>query len=603
MSEKMMDQNKTWAKKARLLSRHLRPAAGAFAVGIAAALAATLLRMLFTQIIRFTVDRVLLGERTGLPGWLGGEDAGALLGAACALAAVVAALEFGAGFVQDASLPKGSERFVKSLRDALYGHIQRLPYSWHVANPTGDIIQRCTSDVEIVRAFITDQMVELVTTGFLIAVYMGVMFTMNVKISLLAFAFVPVVVGYSVVFYGRVSERFAKTDEAEGALSNVVQENLTGVRVVRAFGRERDELRKFREKNQHYTDLWIKLGHTLTAFWTLGDIMSMMQVFGVILIGVHMCVDGAITLGTYLAFVSYTRQLTWPVRALGRTISEMSKAGVSIDRLLYILESKEEQGPQRPVCADLRGEIRFEHVSFSYGGTPVLRDVSFAVPGGTTLGILGETGSGKSTIALLLARLYDPDEGRITIGGVDLRDMDPQALRRGVGVVLQEPFLFSRTLGENIAIAREDATRQDIERAAREACLHDAVTGFTQGYDTIVGERGVTLSGGQKQRAAIARTLLEQAPVMVFDDAFSAVDAKTDEAIRGRLRTAAGGATMVLIAHRVLTLMNADQIIVLSAGRIVERGDHAQLMTLGGAYARTADMQAGVGGERGGEKA
>lgn len=582
-----------FSRKARLLSRHLRPAAGAFAVGIAASLAATLLRMLFTQIIRFTVDHALLGDVSGLPGPLASFDSGALLLLACAAAAAVALLEFGAGFMQDANLPKGSERFVKSLRDALYGHIQRLPYSWHVKNPTGDIIQRCTTDVEVVRTFIADQMVELLTTGFLILVYMAVMFAMNVRISLLAFAFIPVIVAYSFVFYRRVSERFTQTDEAEGVLSSVVQENLTGVRVIRAFGRERDELRKFREKNQRYTDLWIQLGHTLTAFWTLGDIMSMMQVFGVIVLGVYMCVGGEITLGTYLAFVSYTRQLTWPVRALGRTISEMSKAGVSIDRLLYILESEEERKPEKPVSADLHGEIRFEHVSFAYEEKPVLRDVSFCIPGGTTLGILGTTGSGKSTIALLLARLYDPDEGRITIGGVDLRDMDPHELRRGVGVVLQEPFLFSRTLEENIAITRSGAEHAEVERASREACLHESVAEFKEGYNTVVGERGVTLSGGQKQRAAIARTLLEHAPVMVFDDALSAVDAKTDEAIRARLRTAAGEATLILIAHRVSTLMEAEQILVLEEGQIVERGTHAQLMRLGGRYAHVAGMQAG----------
>lgn len=589
-------RRRNW-KKTRLLARHLRPAASALLLGMGASLLLTLLRMAFTQVIRFTVDGVLLGDASGLPAFAAQLSPGTQLAAACALAAAIALLQFGVSYIQDSRLPMGSERFVKSLRDALYSRIQRLPYSWHVQNSTGDIIQRCISDVEIVRAFVMDQLLELLGTLFMIVTCVVIMFTMNVKMALLATAFVPVIVGYSVLFFRRMSGRYEKADEAEGALSAVVQENLTGVRVVRAFGREKTELDKFREKNNRYTDLWLRLGDWMSAFYTLGDMMSILQVFAIVVLGVHLCVAGEVSLGVYLAFVSYTRELTLPVRRLGRTISEMSKANVSIDRLLYILESEEERSTESPAQADLHGEIRFEHVSFAYEEKRVLRDVSFSIPGGKTLGVFGGTGSGKSTIALLLARLYDPDTGRITIGGVDTKDMDLGELRRGVGVVLQEPFLFSRTLAENIAITREDATREDVERAAQDACLDASVGEFVNGYETIVGERGVTLSGGQKQRTAIARTLLSGAPVMVFDDALSAVDAKTDEAIRTRLRTAAGGATLVLIAHRVATLMQADRIIVLEDGRIVEAGTPDELLAQGGAFARAAAMQAAMGEE------
>ena len=589
-------RRRNW-KKTRLLARHLRPAASALLLGMGASLLLTLLRMAFTQVIRFTVDGVLLGDASGLPAFAAQLSPGTQLAAACALAAAIALLQFGVSYIQDSRLPMGSERFVKSLRDALYSRIQRLPYSWHVQNSTGDIIQRCISDVEIVRAFVMDQLLELLGTLFMIVTCVVIMFTMNVKMALLATAFVPVIVGYSVLFFRHMSGRYEKADEAEGALSAVVQENLTGVRVVRAFGREKTELDKFREKNNRYTDLWRRLGDWMSAFYTLGDMMSILQVFAIVVLGVHMCVAGEVSLGVYLAFVSYTRELTLPVRRLGRTISEMSKANVSIDRLLYILESEEERSTETPAQADLHGEIRFEHVSFAYEEKQVLRDVSFSIPGGKTLGVFGGTGSGKSTIALLLARLYDPDTGRITIGGVDTKDMDLGELRRGVGVVLQEPFLFSRTLAENIAITREDATREDVERAAQDACLDASVGEFVNGYETVVGERGVTLSGGQKQRTAIARTLLSGAPVMVFDDALSAVDAKTDEAIRTRLRAAAGGATLILIAHRVATLMQADRIIVLEDGQIVESGTPDELLAQGGAFARAAAMQAAMGEE------
>lgn len=591
-----MMKRRNW-KKTRLLAQHLRPAASALLLGMGASLLLTLLRMAFTQVIRFTVDGVLLDDGSGLPAFAATLSPGTQLAAACALAAAIALLQFGVSYIQDSRLPMGSERFVKSLRDALYSRIQRLPYSWHVQNSTGDIIQRCISDVEIVRAFVMDQLLELLGTLFMIVTCVVIMFTMNVKMALLATAFVPVIVGYSVLFFRHMSGRYEKADEAEGALSAVVQENLTGVRVVRAFGREKTELDKFREKNNRYTDLWLKLGDWMSAFYTLGDMMSILQVFAIVVLGVHMCVAGEVSLGVYLAFVSYTRELTLPVRRLGRTISEMSKANVSIDRLLYILESEEERSTENPAQADLHGEIRFEHVSFAYEEKRVLRDVSFSIPGGKTLGVFGGTGSGKSTIALLLARLYDPDAGRITIGGVDTKDMDLGALRRGVGVVLQEPFLFSRTLAENIAITREGAAREDVERAAQDACLDASVGEFVNGYETVVGERGVTLSGGQKQRTAIARTLLSGAPVMVFDDALSAVDAKTDEAIRTRLRTAAGGATLILIAHRVATLMQADRIIVLEDGKIVGAGTPDELLAQGGAFARAAAMQAAMGEE------
>jgi len=586
-----------WGKKVRLLAQHLRPAASALLVGIGASLGLTLLRMLFTQVIRFTVDGVLLGDMAGLPAFLAELNVKWLLGLSCVFAALISVCEFAVGYVQDSRLPMGSERFVKSLRDALYSRIQRLPYSWHVRHATGDIIQRCISDVEVVRRFVMDQLLDLVSTLFMILAYCVIMFTMNVKMALLAAVFVPVIVGYSIVFYHHVSGKYRQTDEAEGALSSVVQENLTGVRVVRAFGREKLELEKFREKNNRYTNLWLNLGDWLSGFWTLGDMMNIIQVFSIVVLGVHMCVNGEITLGVYLAFVNYTRQLTFPVRRLGRTISEMSKAGVSIDRLLYILESEEEKPTENPKQTDMHGEIRFENVSFAYDEHPVLDDVSFSISGGKTLGVFGETGSGKSTIALLLARLYDPQQGRISIGGVDVKELDLHALRRGVGVVLQEPFLFSRTLKENIAITRDNAAMEDVANAARDACLDASVGEFINGYDTIVGERGVTLSGGQKQRTAIARTLLSGAPVMVFDDALSAVDAKTDEAIRTRLREAAGGSTLVLIAHRVATLMQSDHIIVLENGRVIESGTPDELLALDGVFARAAAIQAAMGEE------
>ena len=384
-----------------------------------------------------------------------------------------------------------------------------------------------------------------------------------------------------------------KCDENEGVLSTIAQENLTGVRVVRAFGREEYEKERFEKQNELYTNAWIKLCRYLSLFWGSGDLISGAQVMLIVILGAVFCVRGEMTAGEYIAFISYNAMLTWPVRTLGRMISEMSKAGVSIDRIRYIMNSPPERDKPGAGAPDMRGDIEFDNVTFSYGGAPVLDRVSFTVPGGTTFGILGGTGSGKSTLMHLLDRLYElpPENGRITVGGADIADMKGGWLRSNIGMVLQEPFLFSRTIAENIGITRRDMGLADIRRAASIACLDEAITEFTDGYDTIVGERGVTLSGGQKQRAAIARMLARQTPIMVFDDSLSAVDAETDAKIRRELQKHLGASTVILISHRVTTLMQAGRILVLDKGRIAELGSHEELMKKGGIYHRIYDMQ------------
>ena len=303
--------------------------------------------------------------------------------------------------------------------------------------------------------------------------------------------------------------------------------------------------------------------------------------------------SGAITLGEFLAFVSYNQTLIWPVRGLGRILSEMSKAGVSIERLAYILESEPETEPGRALTPPMDRDIVFDHVSFSYGEQPVLRDVSFTIPAGKTFAVLGATGSGKSTMMHLLDRLYDlsPGCGRITIGGTDIADISRAYLRRNIGIVLQEPFLFSRTIRENIAAVRPGATMEEVRRHAGTAHVDEAILEFADGYDTIVGERGVTLSGGQKQRVAIARTLMLDAPILIFDDSLSAVDAETDAEIRASLHQAKGSATVILISHRITTLMQADCILVLQDGRVAEVGSHDELMARGGLYREIYDLQ------------
>ena len=569
-------------------------------ISVAATILAIVFNYLTPQVFRFTVDTVLGDEPSALPGFLTGwltpdkQDITYSL-IACAIAAMLCSVLSGVfNYICRYTMAVSSEGMIKKLRDRLFAHIQRLPYHWHVTHQTGDIIQRCTSDVEVVRGFLSAQLLEMLRTIFLIVLSLVLMFGMNVKLSLIALCFIPIVMAYSGIFYAKISSRFQTADEAEGDLSASAQENFTGVRVVRAFGRESYEIDRFQKKNEKFASLWIKLGRLLSAYWGIGDLVSNIQVMTIIVVGTLEAVAGNITLGEFIVFVSYNSMLVWPVRSLGRILSEMSKTGVSIARLKEILDAEEEKDPADAKRPPLTGDIVFQNVSFDYYGVnPVLKNVSFTVKAGTTVGILGATGSGKSTMMYLLDRLYDLPKGHgsITISGVDIRGISREHLRKNIGFVLQEPFLFSKTIRENIGIAHPAADLSAVRHSASIAAVDDAITEFSAGYDTIVGERGVTLSGGQKQRVAIARMLMQNAPIMVFDDSLSAVDAETDAKIRGALRENTAGSTVVLISHRITTLMHADCIFVLENGKVVQSGTHDELCAQDGLYKQIYDIQ------------
>ena len=597
-------QNDQKSKAYAVVFRFVKENLWLFGLGLLCSMLNTAFNSLTPQIIRMTVDSIIGSEE--LPGWftalglqrlLQGDTARVLLLAAAAvLAAAILSGVF--SFLARINTARASENAIKSLRDALYGHIQKLPFSWHTAHQTGEIIQRCTSDVEVIRNFVSAQMVEVFRIVFLIVMTMAIMFSMNVKISLVVAVFIPIIALYSFFFSSKISKRFMDADIAEGKLSSTVQENLTGVRVVRAFGRENFEIERFDERNNHFADLWIRLGHMMTTYWSTGDFIMALQVLTVICVGTVSAVHGEITLGEFLAFVSYNATLTWPVRSLGKILAEMSKTGVSLERVSYILLAEPEHDPPRALQPPMDRDISFEHVTFGYENQkPVLDDVTFTIPTGSTFAILGGTGSGKTTLMHLLNRLYDlePGCGRITIGGVDISRIGRGYLRKNVAIVLQEPFLFSRTIRENIGITAQerdrDAMLEYVRAAARSACVDEAIEGFAQGYETVVGERGVTLSGGQKQRVAIARMLTQNAPVMIFDDSLSAVDAETDAKIRQQLKEKMGSATTILISHRITTLMQADRILVLDNGRVADLGTHEELIARPGIYRDIYEIQ------------
>lgn len=597
-----MNKREVMRGRASLINEFSKGVKCIFTLSILASLLNNLFYSLIPQIVRVTVDSVVGTEAFNLPDFIvnyvtqigGREFLLSHLYLAAILVLVTALLSSLFDFTSRTTIAMASESFVENLRNKLFHHISKLPYDWHVRHQTGDIIQRCTSDSDVVRRFIAIQLLEVFKVSFQIIIYIVMMWSMHPTLTLVSAAFIPIVVLYSALFFKQIAKRFLDADEKEGALSSVVQENLTGVRVVRAFGRESFELERFDKANDSFADAWIRMGTINGFFWGFGDFFTSLQILSIVVIGSIFAVNGDITAGTFIAFVSYNASLVWPIRTLGRVLVDMSKAFVSIDRIRYILDAKEEQDCTEPLTPSMTEDIHFSHINYGYNQeNKVLKDVDFTIKAGSTFAILGGTGSGKTTLMHLLNRLYElpEDSGTITIGGVDIRDMELDYLRRNVGIVLQEPFLFSRSIQDNISITNLDVPMEEIEVASSIACIDESIKRFTHGYDTIVGERGVTLSGGQKQRVAIARMLMQNTPIMIFDDSLSAVDNETDVKIRKALKEKLANSTVILISHRVTTLMGADSILVLDNGAIAQLGSHDELMREEGIYKEIYDIQ------------
>lgn len=592
----MTEKQKTYSK-ASMIAYFLKGSTGFFIISIFSSLLLSILQMITPRIVSVTIDSII-GNRPAeyekIISALGGTEylkqniwIIALLSAA--VGALVTLFRYLSGYFNS----KGAESLIKNIRDLLFRKVLHLPLSWHMENRTGDIIQRCTTDTETIRSFIADQLTRLLNILILIGVSLFCVFSIHKRLALLTLLTIPIVVSYSYVFYKRSSRLFTECDESEGVLSSIAQENLTGNRVVKAFGRERYEKDKFEAQNADYTSKWIHLCKLMAVYWGVTDFIAGAQIMLVLIIGTIACLNGSLTPGNLISFISYNTMLIWPVRQLGRMISDMSKAGVAIDRIRYIMNSEEESngGQRLPFTA---GDIEFKNVCFSYGDCQVLDNISFKVKKGQQLGIVGATGSGKTTIMLLLTRLCRPQSGSITINGVNIENIDLAELRKNVGTVMQEPFLFSGTLAENIAITETAPDIDRIKAASAVACLEKTIDGFKEGYETIVGERGITLSGGQKQRTAIARMLMLNAPVMVLDDSLSAVDTETDAQIRSNLSDSFNDSTVFLISHRLASLMKADNIIVLENGSIIEKGTPDQLLSLGGQFAQIYKMQMSI---------
>ncbi|MCP3905874.1 MAG: ABC transporter ATP-binding protein [Planctomycetes bacterium] len=487
-----------------------------------------------------------------------------------------------------------SESIARSVRERVYDHLQHLPCTFFDRSQTGDLVQRATSDVETLRVFLSTQVVEIGRAVFMLAAPIPLMLAIDVRMTIASLVLIPFVTAFSLVYFRKVQAAFLKTDESEGRLTATVQENLTGIRVVRAFARQEYETEKFAERIEEYRDLDYRLYELHARFWSISDCLCFLQKALQLGVGIALLITGEIGVGALFFFITAVSMFIWPVRQMGRILNDLGKAMVALGRLQEILSEPEESEPA-PASAPpeaLKGAIVFDRVTFAHGsGSPVLENVSFKVAPGQTLALLGPSGSGKSTIVNLLLRLYDYEDGSIRLDDAELRTLDRAHVRGQAAVVMQEPFLYSKTLRENLTIGRPSAGEDDVLEAASIACVHDSILEFEQGYDTRVGERGVTLSGGQRQRVALARALLQEPAVLVLDDALSAVDAETETLILEALRSRHGRHTTIVIAHRLSTLMHADRILVLEHGRVVQSGTHEELREVDGLYRRLWSIQ------------
>ncbi|WP_077368787.1 ABC transporter ATP-binding protein [Anaerosalibacter sp. Marseille-P3206] len=570
-----------------------------YVLSIVSIILATFFTILGPLLIRLTIDSIIGNETINkeillkLVDFLGGKEylksniwiIGLILIGLTALRGLFL-------YLKNTLSSKASENTAKTIREEMYDHIQRLPYEYHVNADTGDLIQRCSSDVETIRRFLAVQLVEIGGSIFTLAFISYVMFNLNVKLALVSMAAVPIIFIFAFVFFSKIQKVFLETDEAEAELSTVLQENLTGIRVVKAFARQNFEIAKFSEKNEKFKYYICKITRLMAWYWSISDLICMLQIGAVVIVGSMWAANGELSLGTLVVFITYEGMLLWPVRQMGRILTDMGKSIVSVNRIEEILNEPIEIAEENFQKPNIDGNVSFEDVYFEYEkGKPVLKGVSFDVKKGETIAILGPTGSGKSSLVHLLPRLYEYNMGSIKIDGIELKNIDKKWVRKNIGLVLQEPFLFAKTVKDNIKIANSKLEDRKVYEAAKIASIHEDIVSFDKGYDTPVGERGVSLSGGQKQRIAIARTIINECPIIVFDDSLSAVDTETDIAIREALNKRKNKSTTFIISHRISTVMEADEIIVIDKGKIVQKGTHESLIKQDGLYKRVYNIQ------------
>ena len=498
-------------------------------------------------------------------------------------------------FLQAYWAEKNSQSVAYDLRNDLYAKIHRLSFSYHDKNQTGQLMIRATDDVEKVRLFIGQGLLQLVGAVILLGGTVIILFTSNVSLAWASMPILPVAIVTFVIFASLAQPMFSKVQQKLSHLNTVLQENLAGIKVIKAFTREKEQQQKFNHAADDTMNQQIAVSRLFTFMFPFIFLTANLGQAAILYLGGKQIIAGTLSLGAWQEFSLYLMYLFFPIMMFGMIVTQMGQASASAERIFEILDAQSDilDKPDAIQLPPVKGEVKFENVTFRYfgGGEPVLNDVTFEAKPGETIALLGATGSGKTTIINLLPRFYDPSEGRITIDGYDLRDVTIDSLRSQIGIVLQETTLFSGTIRENIAFGKPEATLEEIQSAARAAAAHEFILAFPDGYETHVGERGQTLSGGQKQRVAIARALLLDPRILILDDSTSSVDLNTEAQIQKALDTLMDGRTSFVIAQRIGTVMNADQILVLDKGRIVEQGRHADLMEESAIYAEIYNSQ------------
>ncbi len=554
-------------------------------LGIMALLVVDATQLISPLIIRAAVDDLVAGR---------GQNLGRYGLYLVAMAVVV----FLFRFVWRVSLFGTGRRIERDIRQRLFAHLLRLSPSFYLEHKTGDIMAHATNDLDAVRRACGMGVMLAADIAFMASMSLAFLITISPTLTLYAFAPMPLVTAVVLGFGRLIHSRFERVQAAFAGLTERVREAIAGIRVLRAFAKEKGISRAFEEDNADFIRKNMALVRVWGIFRPLVGLLGGLGTGIVLWVGGRGVIAGRLSLGDFVAFTSYLGMLVWPMMAVGFIVNLLQRGAASMGRIKVLLSQEPDiKSPPRPTPLPPSREIRFRNLSFAYrrDGPPVLRDIDLVVEEGMVLGIVGLTGAGKSTLVKLIPRLYDPPPGTVFLGGVDVRELSLEELRGLVGMAPQDVFLFSTTIRENIAFGRPDAREEEIVRAAKLAGIYDEIVSFPQGFDTPVGERGITLSGGQRQRIGLARALLLDPPILILDDTLSAVDAKVEEEIIGNLKGVLRGRTSIVISHRISAVRDADWIIVMEGGRIVEQGDHGRLLRLGGLYARINELQSEAG--------